>query len=123
MSWRGHTSLISHQLPPVRYLLVAGTFSLRTRPSPVDSFASRSRHPGHRLRALGLGGDKKPQDILVDAKVPARERGGVPLLCAGDQIAWVIGHCLDARFALAAESQQALHIVATRRNITATPDT
>jgi tRNA(Ile)-lysidine synthase len=83
----------------------------------------RSRHPGDRLRPLGLGGDKKLQDILVDAKVPARERGGVPLLCAGDQIAWVIGHCIDERFALAAESQQALHIVATRRNITATPDT
>ena len=79
----------------------------------------RSRRPGDRLRPLGLGGEKKLQDILVDAKVPARERGGVPLLCAGDQIAWVIGHCIDERFALAAESQRAFHIVAARRDITA----
>jgi tRNA(Ile)-lysidine synthase len=83
----------------------------------------RSRRPGDRLCPLGLGGDKKLQDILVDAKVPARERGGVPLLCAGDQIAWVIGHCIDERFALTAESQQALHIVATRRDITAATNT
>jgi len=83
----------------------------------------RSRRPGDRLRPLGLGGDKKLQDILVDAKVPAWERGGVPLLCAGDQIAWVIGHCIDERFALGPHTQQALHIVATRRDITGTPNT
>ncbi len=83
----------------------------------------RSRRPGDRLRPLGLGGEKKLQNILVDAKVPAGERGGVPLLCAGDQIAWVIGHCMDERFALTAESQRALHLAATRRDITAATDT
>ena len=31
----------------------------------------RSRKPGDRMRPLGLGGSKKLQDILVDAKVPA----------------------------------------------------
>jgi tRNA(Ile)-lysidine synthase len=47
----------------------------------------RSRQRGDRLRPLGLGGQKKLQDVLVDAKVPARERDGVPLVCAE----WGIG--------------------------------
>jgi len=79
----------------------------------------RSRRPGDRLRPLGLGGEKKLQDILADAKVPARERDGVPLLCAGDRIAWVVGHCIDEQFALGPDSREALHLVATRNDIPA----
>ncbi|MBI1886682.1 MAG: tRNA lysidine(34) synthetase TilS, partial [Chloroflexi bacterium] len=40
----------------------------------------RSRRPGDRLRPLGLGGEKKVQDLLVDAHVPVQERDGVPLV-------------------------------------------
>jgi len=74
----------------------------------------RSRRPGDRLRPLGLGGEKKLQDILVDAKVPAHERDGIPLVCVRGQIAWVVGHYIDERFALTAESKQALHLAASR---------
>jgi tRNA(Ile)-lysidine synthase len=74
----------------------------------------RSRRPGDRLRPLGLGGEKKLQDILVDAKVPARERDGVPLVCAGDQIAWVVGHCIDERFAITRRTRNAIHILVSR---------
>ena len=70
----------------------------------------RSRRPGDRLRPLGLGGQKKLQDILVDAKVPARDRDAIPLVCAGDQIAWVVGHCIDERYALNSSSRQAIHL-------------
>jgi len=73
----------------------------------------RSRRPGDRLRPLGLGGEKKLQDILVDAKVPARERDGVPLVCAGDQIVWVVGHCIDERYALQPTSRRAIHLLAS----------
>ena len=72
----------------------------------------RSRRPGDRLRPLGLGGEKKLQDILVDAKVPARDRDAVPLVCAGDQIAWVVGHCIDERYALDSASRRAIHLLA-----------
>jgi tRNA(Ile)-lysidine synthase len=73
----------------------------------------RSRRPGDRLRPLGLGGEKKLQDILVDAKVPARDRDAVPLVCSGDQIAWVVGHCIDERYALDPTSRRAIHISAS----------
>ncbi len=75
----------------------------------------RSRRPGDRLRPLGLGGEKKLQDIFVDAKLPALERDGIPLVCSGDQIVWVAGHCIDERYALDLDSRQALHIAAAHR--------
>ena len=70
----------------------------------------RSRRPGDRLRPLGLGGEKKLQDILVDAKVPAAERDGVPIICGPQGIIWVVGHCIDERYALDRHSRRALHL-------------
>lgn len=55
----------------------------------------RSRRPGDRIRPVGLGGSKKLQDILVDAKVPRGDRDGVPVVAAERGIAWVVGLCLD----------------------------
>jgi tRNA(Ile)-lysidine synthase len=78
----------------------------------------RSRRPGDRLRPLGLGGEKKLQDVLVDAKVPARERDAVPLICVGEQIAWVAGHCIDERFALDPTSHRAVHLLVRLRSPT-----
>lgn len=70
----------------------------------------RSRRPGDRLRPLGLGGWKKVQDVLVDAKVPEEKRDGVPLVCATWGIAWVVGQRLDERAALGEGSRRALRL-------------
>jgi tRNA(Ile)-lysidine synthase len=70
----------------------------------------RSRRPGDRLRPLGLGGEKKVQDLLVDAKVPWEERDVVLLVCAAWGIAWVVGHRLDERAALGEGSRSALRL-------------
>ncbi len=60
----------------------------------------RGWRPGDRFRPLGMSGEKKLQDFFVDAKVPRQERGRIPLLLAGDRIAWVVGHRIaeDFRF-------------------------
>jgi tRNA(Ile)-lysidine synthetase-like protein len=70
----------------------------------------RSRRPGDRLRPLGLGGEKKLQDVLVDAKVPQEERDAVPLVCASWGIVWVVGHRLDERAALGEGSRGGLRL-------------
>jgi len=51
----------------------------------------RSRLPGDRLRPLGLRGSKKVKDLLIEAKVPRRRRGMVPILADGRRILWVVG--------------------------------
>lgn len=70
----------------------------------------RSRRPGDRLRPLGLGGEKKVQDILVDAKVPACERDGVPILCSGGGIVWVMGHRIDENAAITSATRRCLRV-------------
>lgn len=70
----------------------------------------RSRRPGDRLRPLGLHGEKKVQDVLVDAKVPAEERDAVPLLCDSQGVLWVVGHRLDQRAAVKANSDKVIEV-------------
>jgi tRNA(Ile)-lysidine synthase len=75
----------------------------------------RSRRRGDRFRPLGLGGEKKLQDYLVDAKVPRHERDAVPLVCASWGIAWVVGHRIDER-AKARESTRTVLRLRFRRH-------
>jgi tRNA(Ile)-lysidine synthase len=60
----------------------------------------RAREAGDRMRPLGMRGEKKLQDILVDAKVPEEERDLVPVVCDDDGIAWVAGQRLAERVAV-----------------------
>ncbi len=70
----------------------------------------RSRRPGDRVRPLGLGGEKKLQDLLVDARVPREDRDTIPIVCAPWGIAWVVGQRLDERAALRESSRSALRL-------------
>ncbi len=59
----------------------------------------RNRRPGDVFCPSGMGGrHKKLQDFLVDEKIPGLQRDTVPLLCAGDEIIWVVGHRTDERY-------------------------
>jgi len=70
----------------------------------------RSRRRGDRFRPLGLGGEKKLQDYLVDAKVARDERDAVPLVCAPWGIAWVVGHRIDERARIRESTRTVLHL-------------
>lgn len=75
-----------------------------------DQPTVRSRRRGDRFRPLGLGGEKKLQDYLVDAKVPRDERDAVPLVCASWGIAWVVGHRIDERARVREGTRTVLHL-------------
>ncbi|HAZ32167.1 MAG TPA: tRNA lysidine(34) synthetase TilS [Dehalococcoidia bacterium] len=60
-------------------------------------FVVRSRRDGDRFQPLGMGASKKLQDFMVDAKIPRAWRDRVPLVCAGEQIIWVVGWRIDHR--------------------------
>ena len=69
----------------------------------------RNRHPGDWFRPSGMGGrSKKLQDYLVDEKVSRRKRDRIPLLCAGDNILWVVGFRTDERFAAGPDAKTTL---------------
>ncbi|MGD0838052.1 MAG: tRNA lysidine(34) synthetase TilS [Polyangia bacterium] len=52
----------------------------------------RARRPGDRMVPRGGRGSRKLSDLLIDAKIPRRERGALPLLCdAAGRILFVPG--------------------------------
>jgi tRNA(Ile)-lysidine synthase len=57
----------------------------------------RGRRPGDRIQAVGFGGSKKLQDLLVDRKVPRGARNRIPVVAdAAGRIVWVVGHAVAA---------------------------
>lgn len=68
-------------------------------PDPAIATA-RNRRPGDRLRPLGGPGERKLKDLLIDRRVPARERDRLPIVEIGGRIAWVPGVAIDERFRL-----------------------
>ncbi|MEE9285297.1 MAG: tRNA lysidine(34) synthetase TilS, partial [Dehalococcoidia bacterium] len=75
----------------------------------------RSRRPGDRFQPIGLGGSKKLQDYLVDAKVPRSWRDRVPLLCADGEIIWVVGYRTSERARAPSGDGEALRVAFHRR--------
>ena len=55
----------------------------------------RTRRPGDRIRPIGLGGSKKLQDYLTDAKIPKEERDKIAVLCCGHEVLWVQGRAVS----------------------------
>lgn len=77
--------------------------------------ALRPRRAGDWLVPLGLGGRQKVGDLMTNCKVPRAQRDAVPLLTCGDDIAWVVGYRLDARYAISPETRTVLCVRLERR--------
>ena len=69
---------------------------------------------GDRMRPVGLGGTKSLQDLFTDRKVPRALRRSLPVVCAGEEIAWVAGVALDERFAAGREGEGTIGLSARR---------
>jgi len=53
---------------------------------------------GDRMRPAGLGGSRSLQDLFTDRKVPRERRRALPVVVAGDEIAWVPDVAIGERF-------------------------
>ncbi len=51
----------------------------------------RGPRPGDRMQPLGSAGSRKVKEILIDLKVPARERPKRPMVVCGERILWLGG--------------------------------
>jgi len=76
-------------------------------PGGAATLRLRTRLPGDHFQPQGAGGSQKLSDFMINAKIPAAWRGHIPLLTAGDELAWVCGWRVDQRFTVTAETQEA----------------
>ena len=70
----------------------------------------RSWREGDRFRPLGMEGEKKVSDFLVDAKTPRDRKRHVLVLASDDAIVWVCGMRIDERFKVTDETTNVLRI-------------
>ncbi len=61
--------------------------------APDGPLTVRTRRPGDRVRAKGR--DMSLKKFLMERRVPADERAGLPLLAAGSRVLWVPGQELE----------------------------
>ena len=61
---------------------------------------------GERMRPLGMEGSKLLSDVLIDAKVPRRDRARTPVVRAGDEVVWVVGGRLDDRYRIGGSTER-----------------
>lgn len=74
-----------------------------------DSLRVRAVRAGDRFQPLGMpGASVKLQDFFVNAKLPRRARTKWPLICVGDEIAWVVGLRLAHPFRVTEKTKRAI---------------
>jgi tRNA(Ile)-lysidine synthase len=66
----------------------------------------RAWREGDRMRPLGLEGSKSLQDLFTDAGVPRSLRRALPVVVAGERIAWIAGVAVSEEFKLSDESTE-----------------
>lgn len=66
---------------------------------------------GDRFFPLGLGGQKKISDFLIDEKIPFHERKQVLVFTANGEIVWVCGFRLDNRFRVTKATKRSLELI------------
>jgi tRNA(Ile)-lysidine synthase len=71
----------------------------------------RYRREGDRFTPLGMRGSKKLKDLFMDLKIPKDERDKIPLICFGNEIAWVIDYRLSEFFKVNKNTKRILKII------------
>lgn len=57
-----------------------------------ETLTVRPYKPGDRIEPLGMPGQRmKLSDLFINLKIPRRFRAGWPVVCAGEEILWVVG--------------------------------
>lgn len=58
----------------------------------------RYRKEGDKFQPLGMKGTKKLKDIFMDLKIPKSLRDNIPIICVGEEIAWIVGYRISDKF-------------------------
>ncbi|WP_333860207.1 tRNA lysidine(34) synthetase TilS [Clostridium sp.] len=58
----------------------------------------RNRRKGDKFIPLGMIGSKKLKSLFIDLKISKDKRDKIPLICFGDNIAWIVGYRISELF-------------------------
>ncbi len=70
----------------------------------------RSRREGDRIVWFPDGKTKKIKNILIDDKIPQKDRNKIPLLCTGNEVLAIVGSRVSTKYKVTTETEKALVI-------------
>ncbi|MBZ9689531.1 tRNA lysidine(34) synthetase TilS [Clostridium estertheticum] len=70
----------------------------------------RYRKQGDKFTPLGMKGNKKLKDLFMDLKIHKDKRNEIPLICFGNDIAWVVGYRISEKFKVSKNTKNILQI-------------
>lgn len=70
----------------------------------------RYRKEGDKFQPLGMKGTKKLKDIFIDLKIPKELRDNIPIICIGEEIAWIVGYRISDKFKVDKSTNKILKI-------------
>ena len=78
---------------------------------PAGDLVLRPRRAGDVVSPLGMNGQTiRVKDFYINLKIPQRARAQWPLVCAGEQIVWVVGYRIAQPFRITEETKHTLHL-------------
>lgn len=77
----------------------------------TEPLTLRKWREGDRFVPLGMSGEKKVSDYLINSKVSMAEKSRQFVLCAGEQIVWLVGHRIDERYKITSATENVVRIV------------
>jgi tRNA(Ile)-lysidine synthase len=60
---------------------------------------------GDKFIPLGMSHYRKLSDFFIDLKLNRSQKMGIPIVCKGDEIIWIVGYRLDERFKLSENTE------------------
>jgi tRNA(Ile)-lysidine synthase len=86
---------------------------------PSGGLVIRPRRPGDVFYPLGMPGQTiKVQDFYMNVKIPRRARLHWPLVCAGEQVVWVVGYRIANPLRITEKTKRILHMEIKRLPVT-----
>ena len=94
-----------------------GSWEVCVDPDELSEVTIRTRQPGERFRPLGMKGKSALlSDVMINLKIPASLRAGWPIVAGRDHLFWLVGHHIDERAKVTAESKRILRLTVKRRS-------
>lgn len=90
--------------------IVGTTDSVTIAADSIDTLVVDSVRTGDRMRPFGMDGSRKLSDLLIDAKVPRRERSLTPVVRDADQIVWLAGVRMSEEHRVKASTARAVRL-------------
>lgn len=109
--WRLEAGLLNAEQLPAQEAMAARPLEAWLGLGAEDSLTVRTALPGERFSPLGMAGHSmKLSDFFVNEKTPRRARSRWPLVCCGEEIAWVCGLRSAEPFRAGPHSGRVVHL-------------